>query len=65
MSSNVEGKNPASAQYTSLYISGSPGTGKTAIVGSVISELAIPPACAFITINCMALNGIELFKTRG
>lgn len=60
----VEAKNPASTQYTSLYISGSPGTGKTAVVNSVISELAIPPTCAVITINCMALNDIEFLWSR-
>lgn len=60
----VKAKNPTSAQYTSLYISGSPGTGKTAFVNSVISELAIPPTCAVITINCMALNDIEFLWSR-
>ncbi|KAJ7282967.1 hypothetical protein C8J57DRAFT_1219121 [Mycena rebaudengoi] len=39
-------------EYTSLYISGSPGTGKTALVNSVIS------------INCMALNSVDALWER-
>ena len=42
-----------------MYISGSPGTGKTALVNSVISESVIPPTFRAITINCMALNDVE------
>ena len=59
-----EAKNPASAQYTSLYISGSPGTGKTAVVNSVISESVIPPTFTVITINCMALNDVNFLWSR-
>lgn len=59
-----EAKNPAPVQCTSLYISGSPGTGKTAVVNSVISESAIPPTFAVITINCMALNDVEFLWSR-
>jgi len=65
ITSFVEGtKNPASAQCTSLYISGSPGTGKTAVVNSVISESAIPPTFTVITINCMALNDVDFLWSR-
>lgn len=49
---------------TSLYISGSPGTGKTALVNSVISQSAIPPTIRVITINCMALNDIDFLWSR-
>ena len=59
-----EAKNPASVQCTSLYISGSPGTGKTAVVNSVISESAIPPTFTVITINCMALNDVDFMWSR-
>jgi len=65
ITSFVDGaKNPAPVQCTSLYISGSPGTGKTAVVNSVISESAIPPTFAVITINCMALNDVEFLWSR-
>ncbi|GLB45080.1 putative AAA domain containing protein [Lyophyllum shimeji] len=45
------------AQSTSLYISGSPGTGKTALVNAVIRELTTDAKIVFI--NCMALNSVE------
>lgn len=59
-----EAKNPAPVQCTSLYISGSPGTGKTAVVNSVISESAMPPTFTVITINCMALNDVDFLWSR-
>ena len=59
-----EAKNPVPVQCVSLYISGSPGTGKTAVVNSVISELAIPPTFTVITINCMALNDVDFLWSR-
>lgn len=59
-----EADNPAFVRYTSLYISGSPGTGKTAVVNSVISESAIPPTFTVITINCMALNDVDFLWSR-
>lgn len=57
-------RNPASEQCTSLYISGSPGTGKTAVVNSVISESVIPSIFTVISINCMALNDIDFLWSR-
>ncbi|KAF5386236.1 hypothetical protein D9615_002675 [Tricholomella constricta] len=45
------------AQSTSLYISGSPGTGKTALVNSVLRETTTDAQVIFI--NCMALNSVE------
>ena len=59
-----ETKSPASMHYTSLYISGSPGTGKTVFVNSVISETAIPPTFKVVTVNCMALNDLDLLWSR-
>jgi len=45
---------------TNLYISGSPGCGKTALVNSVLSKLS-PEATdiKIIFINCMALNDLD------
>ncbi|RDB16817.1 Cell division control protein 6 [Hypsizygus marmoreus] len=45
------------ASSTSLYISGSPGTGKTALVNSVLRS--IPSEAKIVFINCMALNNVE------
>jgi cell division control protein 6 len=59
-----ETKNPAFTGYTSLYISGSPGTGKTAFVNSIISESVITPTYKIITINCMALNDVDFLWSR-
>ncbi|KAG6918057.1 hypothetical protein DXG01_016713 [Tephrocybe rancida] len=42
---------------TSLYISGSPGTGKTALVNSVLREITTDAKVVFI--NCVALNSVE------
>jgi cell division control protein 6 len=59
-----ETKNPSSTQYTSLYISGSPGTGKTAFVNSIISESAMPATFRVVTVNCMALNDVGFLWSR-
>lgn len=59
-----ETESPASVQYTSLYISGSPGTGKTVFVNSVISETVIPPTFMVVTVNCMALNDLDSLWSR-
>jgi cell division control protein 6 len=40
---------------TTLYISGSPGTGKTALVNSVLCEFQSD----VVSINCMALNSVD------
>ncbi|KAK0506508.1 P-loop containing nucleoside triphosphate hydrolase protein [Armillaria luteobubalina] len=51
------------ADYVScLYISGAPGTGKTALVNSVIRSL--DNDIEVITINCMALSSIEALWER-
>ncbi|KAG6865205.1 hypothetical protein C0991_004514 [Blastosporella zonata] len=42
---------------TSLYISGSPGTGKTALVNTVLREITTDAKVVFV--NCMALNSVE------
>lgn len=46
--------------YTTLYISGSPGTGKTALVNSVLCGLDVN----VISINCMTLNNIDALWER-
>ncbi|TFK54365.1 P-loop containing nucleoside triphosphate hydrolase protein [Heliocybe sulcata] len=40
--------------HSTLYISGSPGTGKTALVNAIINT--IEDECKFIYVNCMALE---------
>jgi cell division control protein 6 len=47
---------------TSLYISGTPGTGKTALVNSIIRSITTD--AKVITINCMALNSVEALWDR-
>ncbi|KAJ8495387.1 hypothetical protein ONZ45_g12875 [Pleurotus djamor] len=44
---------------SSLYISGSPGTGKTALVNTIIRDHEESDQLKVITINCMALNNVE------
>ncbi|KAL0956678.1 hypothetical protein HGRIS_002805 [Hohenbuehelia grisea] len=49
----------------SLYISGSPGTGKTALVNSVLRELDGQLGEAkIVSINCMALNNVDALWDR-
>ncbi|KAF8135568.1 hypothetical protein EV363DRAFT_1320943 [Boletus edulis] len=43
----------------SLFISGSPGTGKTALVNSVLAGLECSQDFKVITVNCMALNNVD------
>ncbi|KAJ7346937.1 P-loop containing nucleoside triphosphate hydrolase protein [Mycena albidolilacea] len=50
-------------EHTSLYISGSPGTGKTALVNSVLRALDVDQV-KVITINCMALNSVDALWER-
>ncbi|KAJ7647053.1 P-loop containing nucleoside triphosphate hydrolase protein [Roridomyces roridus] len=50
-------------EHTSLYISGSPGTGKTALVNSVVRSLGIDKV-KVIMINCMALNSVDVLWER-
>jgi cell division control protein 6 len=49
-------------QSTSLYISGSPGSGKTALVNSILRSLNTDAKVIFI--NCMALNSVEALWDR-
>lgn len=41
----------------SLYISGPPGTGKSALVREVCREFADRPGVKFVNVNCMSLKG--------
>ncbi|KAJ6476050.1 P-loop containing nucleoside triphosphate hydrolase protein [Mycena vitilis] len=50
-------------EHTSLYISGSPGTGKTALVNAVLRTLDVNHV-KVITINCMALNSVDTLWER-
>jgi cell division control protein 6 len=49
----------ASTMETTLYISGSPGTGKTALVNSVLRDLESGPDLKVVSVNCMALNNVD------
>ncbi|KAK0205983.1 P-loop containing nucleoside triphosphate hydrolase protein [Desarmillaria ectypa] len=52
-------------QVTSLYISGSPGTGKTVLVSSLIQSLSTDlNETKVITVNCMALDNIDALWER-
>ncbi|KAG7450722.1 P-loop containing nucleoside triphosphate hydrolase protein [Guyanagaster necrorhizus] len=48
----------------SLYISGAPGTGKTALINSILRSLDALNDVEVITINCMALSSIEALWER-
>lgn len=53
--------------HTSLYISGTPGTGKTALVNSVLRSFEKSEGTSdlrVISINCMALNGLDALWDR-
>ncbi|KAG1742909.1 P-loop containing nucleoside triphosphate hydrolase protein [Suillus lakei] len=53
--------------HTSLYISGTPGTGKTALVNSVLRSFEESEGTSdlrVISINCMALNGLDALWDR-
>jgi len=48
-----------------LYISGLPGTGKTVLINSILRDLDVEfPGVRIISINCMALNGIDTLWDR-
>ena len=51
---------------SSMFISGSPGTGKTALVTKIIRNLAIdhPGDLKVISINCMALHSLDALWDR-
>ncbi|KAK0490477.1 P-loop containing nucleoside triphosphate hydrolase protein [Armillaria novae-zelandiae] len=52
-------------QMTSLYISGSPGTGKTVLVNALIQSLGSDLyGTKIITVNCMALENVEALWER-
>lgn len=44
---------------SSLFISGTPGTGKTALVNSILAGLEYSQDLKVITVNCMALNSVD------
>ncbi|KAF9010694.1 P-loop containing nucleoside triphosphate hydrolase protein [Cyathus striatus] len=60
----TEGSN-SDQDPTCLYISGSPGTGKTALVNSIFRTMSTTPdEIQVISVNCMALNGIDALWDR-
>lgn len=49
----------------SLYVSGSPGCGKTALVNSVLASISEEDSYVrVVSLNCMALNGIDALWER-
>ncbi|KAJ6498999.1 P-loop containing nucleoside triphosphate hydrolase protein [Mycena sanguinolenta] len=50
-------------EHTGLYISGSPGSGKTALVNSILRTLD-DNHVKVVTINCMALNSVDVLWER-
>ncbi|KAG1861603.1 P-loop containing nucleoside triphosphate hydrolase protein [Suillus subalutaceus] len=53
--------------HSSLYISGTPGTGKTALVNSVLRSFEESEGTSdlrVVSINCMALNGLDALWDR-
>ena len=48
---------------TTLYISGAPGSGKTALVNSVFDTCELSDV-KIISINCMALDGVDALWLR-
>jgi cell division control protein 6 len=50
---------------TSMFISGAPGTGKTALVNAIIRDLSAKNGhVKVISINCMALKGVDALWER-
>ena len=50
-----------------LYISGSPGTGKTALVNAILDEMREQLTAAktsVITVNCMAVNDLDALYSK-
>ena len=60
--STSDSKSTKDSDTSVLYISGSPGTGKTALVNAVLGEMKEQLTAAqasVITINCMAVNDVD------
>ncbi|GJE94901.1 AAA domain-containing protein [Phanerochaete sordida] len=58
---------PAADDASILYVSGTPGTGKTALVNSVLGDMRDELADAgvsVISVNCMAVNDVEALYAR-
>lgn len=53
---------PTDPLNNALYVSGSPGTGKTALIHGVLDEMATDAYVMFI--NCMALNSVDALWDR-
>ncbi|EMD37480.1 hypothetical protein CERSUDRAFT_114125 [Gelatoporia subvermispora B] len=58
---------PSSAENSALYVSGTPGTGKTALINAVMHSLEAelePHTATVISVNCMALTSIDAIWDR-
>ncbi|KAG7091080.1 hypothetical protein E1B28_010137 [Marasmius oreades] len=53
------------SQYSTLFVSGAPGTGKTALLNSIIHSIE-SETCGFrvVLLNCMALSGMDALWDR-
>lgn len=47
-----------------LYVSGAPGTGKTALVNSIITSTTVSNDVKILFINCMAMHGMDMLWQR-
>lgn len=47
-----------------LYISGSPGTGKTALVNSILATTPMSSNTRIVFMNCMAFNNVDALWER-
>ena len=62
-----EDESTKSSSASILYISGTPGTGKTALVNSVLDGVKVELEMAqvsVVTVNCMALNDVDALYMR-
>lgn len=59
-----EGMEEVGEGATTLYISGAPGTGKTALVHAVLAEFEAEARVRVVTVNCMALGSVDALWDR-
>ncbi|KAH8119620.1 P-loop containing nucleoside triphosphate hydrolase protein [Phellopilus nigrolimitatus] len=54
----------ASVSESVLYVSGSPGTGKTALINSIIASAKVSDDVKVLFLNCMAFSGMDALWQR-